>query len=45
MGIPTVIQDPKMTAILSYIASERRGVKLAPGTHSSGERQLLFTLS
>jgi cytochrome c len=25
--------DPKMTALLSYIAYERRGVKLAPGTH------------
>jgi hypothetical protein len=45
MGIPTVIPDPKMTAILSYIASERRGVKLAPGKHSSGERQLLFMSS
>ena len=25
--------DPKMAAILSYVAFERRGVKLAPGTH------------
>ena len=25
--------DAKMTAILSYVTYERRGVKLAPGTH------------
>lgn len=25
--------DPKMTALLSYIAHERRGVKLDPGKH------------
>ncbi len=25
--------DPKMTAILSYVHQERRGVKLAPGKH------------
>jgi cytochrome c len=25
--------DPKMTALLSYIAFERRGVKLRPGEH------------
>jgi cytochrome c len=26
-------EDPKMTALLSYIAFERRGVKLRPGEH------------
>ncbi len=32
-GQPLAADDPKMTAILSYVAFERRGVKLAPGTH------------
>jgi thiosulfate dehydrogenase len=32
-GKPLAPDDPKMTAILSYVAYERRGVKLAPGTH------------
>ncbi len=32
-GKPLSADDPKMTAILSYVAYERRGVKLAPGTH------------
>ncbi len=32
-GKPMAADDPKMTAILSYVAYERRGVKLAPGTH------------
>jgi len=32
-GKPLAADDPKMTAIISYVYSERRGVKLAPGTH------------
>jgi len=32
-GKPLAADDAKMTAILSYVAYERRGVKLAPGTH------------
>jgi thiosulfate dehydrogenase len=32
-GDPLAADDPKMTAILSYIAWERRGVKLEPGKH------------
>jgi len=32
-GQPLGADDPKMTAILSYVAFERRNVKLAPGTH------------
>ena len=32
-GQPLAADDPKMTALLSYATFERRGVKLAPGTH------------
>ena len=32
-GQPLAADDPKMTALVSYIASERRGVKLEPGKH------------
>jgi cytochrome c len=32
-GQPLAADDPKMTAILSYIVSERRGVKMEPGKH------------
>ena len=32
-GQPLAADDPKMTAILAYIAWERRGVKLEPGKH------------
>ena len=32
-GKPLAADDPKMTAIISYVNQERRGVKLAPGTH------------
>lgn len=32
-GQPLGAEDPKMSAILSYVTYERRGVKLAPGTH------------
>jgi cytochrome c len=32
-GSNLAADDPKMTALLSYVAYERRGVKLAPGTH------------
>ncbi|HEY6641087.1 hypothetical protein [Povalibacter sp.] len=32
-GQPLAADDPKMTAILSYVAWERRGVKLEPGKH------------
>jgi cytochrome c len=32
-GQPLGADDAKMTAILSYVTYERRGVKLAPGTH------------
>jgi cytochrome c len=32
-GQPLAADDPKMTALLSYIHYERRGVKLEPGRH------------
>lgn len=32
-GRPLAADDPKMTALLSYIYYERRGVKLDPGKH------------
>jgi thiosulfate dehydrogenase len=32
-GKPLAADDPKMTAIISYVNQERRGVILAPGTH------------
>ena len=32
-GQALAADDPKMTAILSYVAYERRGVKLEPGKH------------
>jgi len=32
-GQALAADDPKMTAILSYVAFERRGVKLEPGKH------------
>jgi thiosulfate dehydrogenase len=32
-GKALAADDPKMTAIISYVNQERRGVKLAPGTH------------
>lgn len=32
-GEPLAADDPKMTALLSYITFERRGVKLEPGKH------------
>ena len=32
-GTPLAADDPKMTALLTYIAFERRGVKLEPGKH------------
>ena len=32
-GDPLAADDPKMTAMLAYIAWERRGVKLEPGKH------------
>ncbi|WP_424362574.1 c-type cytochrome [Methylocystis parvus] len=32
-GQQLAADDPKMTALLSYIHSERRGVKLDPGKH------------
>ncbi len=32
-GKPLAADDPKMTAIISYITYERRGLKLTPGTH------------
>jgi cytochrome c len=32
-GSNLAADDPKMTTLLSYIAYERRGVKLAPGAH------------
>lgn len=32
-GAALAADDPKMTALLSYIAFERRGVKLTPGKH------------
>jgi thiosulfate dehydrogenase len=32
-GEPLAADDPRMTAMLAYIAWERRGVKLEPGKH------------
>ena len=32
-GEPLKADDPRMTAMLAYIAYERRGVKLEPGKH------------
>ncbi len=32
-GKPLAADDPKMTALISYVYSERRGVKLSPGMH------------
>lgn len=32
-GDPLAADDPKMVALLSYMAFERRGVPLAPGKH------------
>src|SRR5688572_32036137 len=32
-GQPLAADDPKMTAMLAYIAFERRGVKMEPGKH------------
>ncbi len=32
-GVDLSPTDPRMTAILSYIAHERRGVKMEPGKH------------
>lgn len=32
-GDPLAADDPKMTAMLAYIAFERRGVKMEPGKH------------
>ncbi|MBN2568583.1 MAG: cytochrome C [Deltaproteobacteria bacterium] len=32
-GKPLAADDPKMTALLSYITFERRGVQLNPGKH------------
>lgn len=32
-GKPLALGDPKMIAIEAYVASERRGVALAPGKH------------
>jgi thiosulfate dehydrogenase len=32
-GQPLAADDPKMTALLSYIHYERRGVKMEPGKH------------
>ena len=32
-GKDLAADDPKMTALLAYMAYERRGVKLAPGKH------------
>lgn len=32
-GDPLAADDPQMTAMLAYIAWERRGVKLEPGKH------------
>ncbi len=34
-GKPLAADDPKMTAIISYVNQERRGVKLAPGANAS----------
>jgi len=32
-GDPLPLDDPKLTAIESYVTYERRGVPLAPGKH------------
>lgn len=32
-GDPLAADDPRMTAMLAYVAYERRGVKLEPGKH------------
>jgi thiosulfate dehydrogenase len=32
-GSALAANDPKMTAIISYVMHERRGLKIAPGTH------------
>ena len=32
-GDPLAADDPRMTAMLAYIAYERRGVKMEPGKH------------
>ena len=32
-GKKIALDDPRMTALISYITYERRGVKLAPGKH------------
>lgn len=32
-GEPMAADDPRMTAMLAYVAWERRGVKLEPGKH------------
>jgi thiosulfate dehydrogenase len=32
-GEPLALDDPKMVAIESYLAHERRGVEMAPGKH------------
>lgn len=32
-GDPMAADDPRMTAMLAYVAWERRGVKLEPGKH------------
>lgn len=32
-GQALAADDPKMTAIISYVTHERRGLKLTPGTH------------
>ena len=32
-GKKMALDDPRMTALISYITYERRGVKLAPGKH------------
>jgi len=32
-GQPLAADDPRMIAILSYVAQERRGIALAPGKH------------
>ena len=32
-GKPLAADDPKMTALLTYIAEERRGVAMEPGKH------------
>jgi cytochrome c len=32
-GVNLAADDPRMTALISYITYERRGLKLTPGTH------------